>query len=303
MTIDQRLTAVRETPNKSPRQNVPRRGAVLHHAAMTSFDGLRNLAMGAKQVSATNIVKDEQNEWLVPEGYRPWSLSSAWGDSSFRSMESANESTNGWTMSDESHWTMARNVAYWSELDDWWPHRDGDPRTWTVITHGEMYTIHGESYATACAGGTDPWLVTRRAQQLRLEGDDMPLTDQDIDRIGFNVWQRAYPNLDGGATVPVIEFIRQLDAKVATQSEVLDRLKALLLDETTNIGGGKARVIDMWKMTDHRVEQLANADSGMSDAQVKALAEQLRKQGIVATLDKATLAAIGQAARASIVKD
>ena len=166
MSIDQKLTAVLNTPNKSARQNVPRLGVVLHHAAMTSLSGLRSLAMGAKQVSATNIVKDGQNERLMTDEFRAWSLSSAWGDSSFRSIETCNESTNGWTVSDASHWTDARNVAYWAERDGFWPHRDGDPKTWTVLTHGEMYTIWGVSYATACAGGLKADLVTERAQEL-----------------------------------------------------------------------------------------------------------------------------------------
>lgn len=173
MPIDQRLTATRNTPNKSLRQNLPRRGVCLHHSAMTNFAELRRLAMGAKQVSATNIVKDNDNERLMTDAYRAWSLSSAWGDSSFRTVETCNESTAGWTISDESHWTLARNVAYWAERDGFWPHRDGAPEKWTVLGHREVYTIHSESYATACPGGMDLALVTRRAQQLLKEGDEM----------------------------------------------------------------------------------------------------------------------------------
>lgn len=108
-------------------------------------------------------------------------------------------------------------------------------------------------------------------------GDDMPLSDQDIDRLTFHVWQRPYPNLDGGATVPVIEYIRQLDAKTATNADILGKLKALLLDETTNVGGGKARVIDMWRMTDHRVEELEKRGTSgpIGQAGIKALAAAL----------------------------
>lgn len=161
-------TAVHNTPNKSIRQNVARRGCVLHHAAMTNLDGLRRLEMGAKQVSSSAIIKDSAIEQMMPsETYRAWSLSSSLWDSLLRSIEGCNESTNGWTVSDETHWSMAKAVAYWSELEGWWPHRDGPRNTWTVITHGEVYTIHGASYATACAGGTDANLVTLRAQQLR----------------------------------------------------------------------------------------------------------------------------------------
>lgn len=164
--VDAPFTVYRNTPNKSVRQDVPRRGVCLHHAAMTSLSGLRSLAMGGKQVSADAIVKNGEAEQLIPEGYRAWSLSSAYWDSALRSVETANESTNGWTVSDESHWTLARLVAYWAEKDGFYPHRDGDPTTWTVLGHREVYSIHGASYATACPGGLDLDLVTARAQSL-----------------------------------------------------------------------------------------------------------------------------------------
>lgn len=161
-------TAINNTPNKSIRQDVARRGACLHHAAMTSLDGLRRLEMGAKQVSSTAIIKDHNIERMMPdEAFRAWSLSSAFWDSALRSIEACNESVIGWTVSDETHWAMAKAVAYWSEIEGWWPHRDGPRNTWTVITHSEVYTIHGASYATACAGGVNADLVTSRAQMLR----------------------------------------------------------------------------------------------------------------------------------------
>jgi len=164
--MDAPFTAYLDTPNKSPRQNVGRRGVVLHHGALTSLNYLRQLAMGAKQVSATGICKDRDFERLMADGWRPWSLSDAYWDSALRSVETANESTAGWTISDESHWSLARGVAYWARLDGFWPHRDGGPKTWTVIGHREVYSIHGGSYATACPGGMDLNLVVARAQQL-----------------------------------------------------------------------------------------------------------------------------------------
>lgn len=161
-------TAIHNTPNKSIRQNVARRGACLHHAAMTSLNGLRRLEMGAKQVSSTAIIKDHNIERMMPdETFRAWSLSSAFWDSALRSIEACNESVIGWTVSDETHWSMAKAVAYWSEIEGWWPHRDGPRNTWTVITHSEVYTIHNASYPTACAGGVNADLVTARAQELR----------------------------------------------------------------------------------------------------------------------------------------
>ena len=166
-TIDPAWTAVLDTPNKSIRQNVPRKGACLHHAAMLDFAALERLAMGAKEVSATAIVKDAIRKLLMSDAYRAWSLSSAWADSSFRSVETCNDRTDGWTISDASHRTLGLLVAYWSLVDGWWPHRDGDPKTWTVLGHREMYVIWGESYGTACPGGMDLDLVVRYAQDYR----------------------------------------------------------------------------------------------------------------------------------------
>lgn len=166
--MDAPWTAVHNTPNKSIRQNVTRLGVVLHHAAMTSLSGLRDMEVnGTKQVSSTAICKDDNLELVVSDDrYRPWSLSSAYWDSAMRSVETCNESTTGWTISDASHWSLAKAVAYWATTDDFWPHRDGDPSTWTVIGHREVYSIHDASYSTACPGGLDLNLVTARAQGL-----------------------------------------------------------------------------------------------------------------------------------------
>jgi len=167
VTIPAPWTAVHDTPNKSIRQPVGRRGVVLHHAAMTSLDGLRRLAMGAKQVSATAICKDTRIELLVPDDrYRPWSLSSGYWDSALRSVETCNESTDGWTISDASHWSLAKAVAYWAQKDGFYPHRSGAPETWTVLGHGEVYEFHDASYGTACPGGMNLDLVATRAQGL-----------------------------------------------------------------------------------------------------------------------------------------
>ena len=165
--MDAPWTAVYDTPNKSVRQNVARRGVVLHHAALTSLDVLRSLTMGAKEVSASAICKNTLLEKMMGDGYRAWSLSDGYWDSALRSVETCNESTNGWTISDASHWKLAAAVAYWSATEGWWPHRDGAPTNWTVIGHREVYSIHGGSYATACPGGMDLNLVTSRAQALR----------------------------------------------------------------------------------------------------------------------------------------
>lgn len=148
----------------------PRRGVVLHHGATTDVDWIIGVeTSGSKQVSSNRVVKDSRCVKIVDDGARAWSLSDPYWDSVLRSIECANESTAGWTISKESHQTLARQVAWWS-FDDtrngqpWWPHRDGDPTTWTVLGHREINQIHGGSYATACPGGMDLDLVTRLAQ-------------------------------------------------------------------------------------------------------------------------------------------
>lgn len=160
-------TEFHNTPNKSIRMNVPRKGVVLHHAAMTNYDALLRLEMGAKQVSSTDIVKDARVGQMMPlDVYRAWSLSDAYWDSALRSVETCNESSEGWTISEASHRSLAKLVAFFALRDGFWPHRDGDPKKWTVLGHREVYTIHGGSYATSCPGGMDLNKVTRYAQEL-----------------------------------------------------------------------------------------------------------------------------------------
>lgn len=178
------FTEVHNTPNKSVRQNVARLGVVLHHAAMTNLDTLIYLEMGAKQVSSSATCKDDRLPQMMPfETFRAWSLSDAYWDSALRSVETCNESVVGWTVSDASHWSLAKAVAYWAKLDGFYPHRNGDPKSWTVLGHREVYTIHGGSYGTACPGGMDLDLVTRRAQSLlagTAGGGSTPIIEEEI---------------------------------------------------------------------------------------------------------------------------
>ena len=142
-------------------------GVVLHHAATTDAQWVINVETnGSKQVSSHLVVKDNRRAGIVQEQFRAWSLSDAYWDSWALTVECANESTNGWTISDASHESLAMLVANWATRYNFWPHRDGDPKTWTVLGHREVYTIHGGSYATACPGGMDLNRITRRAQEI-----------------------------------------------------------------------------------------------------------------------------------------
>lgn len=217
-TVPVPFTEYHNTPNKSIRQNVARRGVVLHHAAMTNLDALIYLEMGAKQVSSNATCKDNRlPEMFDTDGpYRAWSLSDAYWDSALRSVETCNESTDGWTVSDSSHWSLARAVAYWAQRDGFYPHRNGPMETWTVIGHREVYTIHGGSYGTACPGGMNLDLVVARAQAILggsapagggttpIEGDFlMSLTSQEQDDLyaktveSYKVISKGFPVADG----------------------------------------------------------------------------------------------------------
>jgi len=141
--------------------------AVLHHGATTSAEQIiAMMVTGSRVVSAHQVVKDGSRTAVVPEQYRAFSLSSAYWDSAAFTVECANESTDGWTVSAASHESLAILVADWATRYGWWPHRDGDDETWTVIGHREVYSIHDASYATACPGGMDLDWIARRAQQI-----------------------------------------------------------------------------------------------------------------------------------------
>lgn len=142
-------------------------GVVLHHGATTSADAIIYMeTSGSRQVSSHQVIKDTRNAGIVQEQFRAWSLSDAYWDSWAFTVECANESTDGWTISAASHETLAQTVANWAARYGFWPHRDGDPTTWTVYGHREIYTIWGGSYATACPGGMNLDWIAKRAQQI-----------------------------------------------------------------------------------------------------------------------------------------
>ncbi|MBO3663746.1 peptidoglycan recognition protein family protein [Microbacterium stercoris] len=157
-------------------------GVVLHHAAMVKqpgilvraalrlFRALANLLglmqPGGRQVSAHVGIEDGQVVQAVPFDRRAWSLADAYWDSWAVTAECINSSANGWTLSAATHESIAQYVAEMARRFGFYPHRNGNPKTWTVIGHREVYTIHGGSYATACPGGMDLNWITKRAQQI-----------------------------------------------------------------------------------------------------------------------------------------
>lgn len=139
---------------------------VLHHGATTSLSLIESLMdPGGRTVSAHYAVKDGVRVRKVPQSQRAFSLSSAFWDSKAVTCECANESTTNWTISEESHKSLVLIVVDAAREFGFWPHRDGDPKTWTVLGHREVYTIHGASYPTACPGGMDLDRIATDAQK------------------------------------------------------------------------------------------------------------------------------------------
>lgn len=168
MAVVDPVTERHSTFQQSPVTARPKRGCVLHHGATTSIDAIIQMeTSGSREVSSNRVIKDTRNAKIADDpNYRAWSLADAYWDSVLSSVECANQSTQGWTISDASHEMLARQVAWWAERDGFYPHRNGHPTTWTVFGHREIYSIFGDSYATACPGGMNLDWVTTRAQQI-----------------------------------------------------------------------------------------------------------------------------------------
>lgn len=160
-------TSISGTTDRSARTAGPLNMVILHHGATTSLQQIVDMMQpGGRKVSAHCAVKDKQIVATVDENYRAWSLSDAYWDSRSFTVECANESTAGWTISDDSHESLARLTADWAKRYNFPIIRSGDPKTWTLIGHGEVYTIHGGSYATACPGGMNLDWIANRANQI-----------------------------------------------------------------------------------------------------------------------------------------
>lgn len=161
-------TAVRLVPaSEYGMRTQPVTHFVAHHAATTSLAGLERLMEpGGRTVSAHWAIKDGDRIQKVPFANRAYSLASALWDSKAVVAECANESTTGWTISDATAESLAMVIAEAAQQFRFYPHRDGDPKTWTVLGHREVYTIHGASYATACPGSMNLDAITKRAQEI-----------------------------------------------------------------------------------------------------------------------------------------
>ncbi len=158
MTRSPLATRVSRTHQQSSRNGADVDKFVVHHAASTSHQGVVNMMVsGSREVSAHYVVS-EIIESVVDEDYRAWSLGSASWDARSVTVETINNSTDGWTVSDRTFDNLARLIADWST-------RYGIPITDdTVLTHQEVYARYGASYPTACPGD----LQRRKPELLKL---------------------------------------------------------------------------------------------------------------------------------------
>lgn len=166
MTFSGLISRSITTPNRSSRNGRRIDHVVLHHGATTNGQWMEDIMRtGSKEVSA-NYVQRSNGDLIgvVPEESRSWSLSSAEWDGRSITVETENESANGWTISAAASEKLARLVVDVAGRYGFPINRD------TVLGHREVHSRHGASYATACPGGLDLDWIVARAQQVQAGG-------------------------------------------------------------------------------------------------------------------------------------
>lgn len=174
-------TDVRPTTDCAPRLGGKKPNiVVLHHTAgiMTIDQLVGMMQPGGRTVSAHAAIKDRDIVSVVPESKRAYALADPTFDSRALNAECIN-STGGptWQLSDATHESIARWVADVCKRHGIRPHRSGSPKTWTVIGHREVSSIHGAGYATACPGGMRLDWIVKRARELMNPTEPKPATE------------------------------------------------------------------------------------------------------------------------------
>lgn len=169
---------------------------IVHHTAGgTDAGNIDLLSKSARDVSATYcLLTDAQLVGIVPEEYRPWTSNSPGVDADRNSVTVETVNTSGpphWYVSDAQVERLAQLAADLSTRYGW-----GGLDRARVIGHRQVAQ-------TACPG---PYLyplldhIVTRANQI-LEGDDMPLSNDDIQKIANAVLDtrinRAGPGQSG----------------------------------------------------------------------------------------------------------
>lgn len=166
---------------------------ILHHAATTSLAAILALFQpGGRTVSANYAMgNDGTLVGTVDESRRAWTSASSY-DNRAITIEVANLSTNGWTISEGSHEKLAElaadlNKRFGVPLD-----RDH------ILGHRELYQRYGASYPTACPGSMDIDRIVTRANEIA-SGKQEPKEEHDMARPEFlsnNIifWPNGYMN-------------------------------------------------------------------------------------------------------------
>ncbi|WP_164509834.1 N-acetylmuramoyl-L-alanine amidase [Gulosibacter massiliensis] len=138
---------------------------LVHHAAGTSQEDVVNMMVrGTRTVSANYVVGDTIT-LVVDEDRRAWTSGSKYDggkgaafDKRSITVETINNSTKNWTVSDETFDNLAWLIADVATRYEF-PINDD-----TVLTHQELWTRFRASYPTACPGD----LQRRKAELLTL---------------------------------------------------------------------------------------------------------------------------------------
>lgn len=153
----------------SSRLGQPVRLFQVHHTANFNIDNAYALMLpGDRTVSCNALVGPKGEKWgVVPEEYRAFTSGSAMVDRMSYTVETVNSTgAPTWGISAAAHEALVDLLVDVATRHKFWPNRQGDKKTWTVIGHREIGEIWpGESYATACPGGIDLGRLTTDAQK------------------------------------------------------------------------------------------------------------------------------------------
>lgn len=148
----------------------PISGMIMHHAAGTNFDVVKNMMEAPYekyQLSANYLIHNDGRIFgCVPEEYRAFTSADPDWDGRSITFECINETgAPKWTISKAAQEAIAQLLADVAERYDFTPTRPpaSNRRKGNVFGHGELYKFFGASYATACPGGLPVTSITKRS--------------------------------------------------------------------------------------------------------------------------------------------
>lgn len=263
---------------------------IVHHAATTSLAAILSLFQpGGRQVSANYALGSDGTLVLaVDESRRAWTSASSSWDGRAVTIEVANSVAGGsWPVSDAAFDKLARLIADVSA-------RYGFPiNDSTVLTHQELYTRYGASYATACPGDLQRRKaeLLARANSYRSSGTagsySNPLED-DMSAHAEALIEDIHAALGAGGAVGLAEALTVLGRLAEMQPRIVN-----LDTQVTGAGGFDAKVgpsvAGRLIAVQNAVTQVLAKPSSAVD--VSKLAIELAKVGISVNVDTAALSA------------